>query len=44
MEERFCDRCDSKISYLTVSPGYFGVCETHDEDVFEFETHTKGKK
>ena len=44
MAVRFCNRCNSKISFISVSPGYFGVCLKHDEDLYKFETYEKGKK
>jgi hypothetical protein len=43
MATKYCNRCDSKVSYKSVSPGYFAVCLTHDEDLFEIETYEKGK-
>jgi hypothetical protein len=33
-----CLRCRSVVSFDNVSNGYFAVCLTHDEDLFEFET------
>ena len=40
----FCNRCDSQISFVSISKGYFGVCLEHEEDLYKFETYEKGKK
>jgi hypothetical protein len=32
-----CARCYSEIVYMNVSPGYFGVCPEHDEDLYKTE-------
>jgi hypothetical protein len=42
MENRYCNRCDTAVSYATVSAEYFAVCETHEEDLYKFETYEKG--
>jgi len=36
---RKCNRCDTKVSYVDVSPGYAAVCTNHDEDVYLIETY-----
>ena len=32
-----CARCYSELVYMNVSPGYFGVCPEHDEDLYMTE-------
>jgi hypothetical protein len=44
MAARFCNRCDTAVTYEAVSSGYFCVCPTHEEDLYQFETYEKGKK
>jgi hypothetical protein len=34
-----CFRCDTRISFVNVSKGYFGYCSTHDEDVYSIEVY-----
>lgn len=41
MEDRFCNRCHTKVSYQDVSPMYFAYCKTHDEDLYQFETYSQ---
>jgi len=36
---RKCNRCNTKVSYVDVSPGYAAVCTNHDEDVYLIETY-----
>lgn len=37
-----CNRCDTKVSFDEVSDGYYAVCPTHDEDLYQFETYKAG--
>lgn len=38
-----CGRCESEVQFSEVSPGYFGYCPNHDEDLWEWETETVNK-
>jgi hypothetical protein len=31
-------RCKEEVSFEDVSSGYYAHCETHDEDLYAFET------
>ena len=35
---KVCSRCDTPVIYEDVSQGYYAVCPTHDEDLYQFET------
>jgi len=35
---RVCNRCLTPVNYENVSPGYYAVCNEHQEDLYEFET------
>ena len=37
-----CARCCTPVSFNEVSPGYYAVCEYHDEDLYQFETIERG--
>jgi hypothetical protein len=32
-----CNRCNNPLEFTAVSPGYFGWCFYHDEDLYKFE-------
>jgi hypothetical protein len=32
-----CSRCDTPVEFDEVSPGYWAVCPSHDEDLFMIE-------
>ena len=34
-----CVRCDSLVSRINVSQGYFAYCPTHDEDLYRVEVY-----
>jgi hypothetical protein len=34
-----CARCYTELVYTNVSPGYFGVCPEHDEDLYKTEVN-----
>lgn len=36
---RHCNRCDTEVVFVDVSPDYFAVCPEHDEDLYQFETY-----
>ena len=35
-----CARCLTPVTLDEVSDGYFAVCPSHDEDLYQFETIT----
>lgn len=35
-----CSRCETPVTFENVSEGYYAVCPWHEEDLYEFETHT----
>lgn len=38
MSEAVCNRCNTPVeTNYDVTPGYFGWCPYHDEDLFKFE-------
>jgi hypothetical protein len=37
--KRFCNRCDTQVSYENVSVGYDCVCPYHNEDLYLVETY-----
>ena len=34
-----CGRCNTLVSRINVSQGYFAYCPTHDEDLYRIEVY-----
>jgi len=39
----YCNRCNTEVSFKDVSPDYYAVCPTHDEDLYKVETYEAEK-